>query len=853
MEQPPWSFDDLQPQDLSTSSIPNVVDLTRNGSLNVKPCDVHSADWHPNSGLPSTQTTISSNSSQQSADQIQPDNALSHTTVTLSYVSSSPINSASQPLTGLPPICKFSLLPSCEAEKGLRETTYTLSQHYLEHCDTPVDLVTKAPEVDRLCLPQEICELNGTVSSSTTRREEHGIPESAETSDSLENGRDDSWSSLGVVSLETDMTVLRTGNSETLLQVSKKEEPVQNKEAAIELRLLTRDCKSPLEEPVCPSATSPCDLDHVLMLPQASASPSGDNSFPADEAAWDDSITEGATFHSTDENRQPVHPRRPEPKPLTEDVCPLGISEDKPNTLTTPHMNGNVQERKLPLRSNRGVRLQSLVMNINSSSYKVSARVNTNANASKTRDSYAINPKKNDTLSNGKSRSKAKAKHKVVTPPKKANANGIKMHQCKNTTSNCVVHSKKSNSKFTKAVPEEVLYPGHLPQVRSKRKNSKKEPHLVHSDPPSLEKKQARCSPPAAKESPKKSPCSPKDPPKSSAAKKKVARTPKKRRKKRQPAPFFSIFAPREPEIKLRYVHYKEEKKDSRYRHFSPFIRMQSSTSQCTVVNDPEEVATQAKKGPREQEDHHSSFISGTVPNSSCLQLGRASTQGQRRGALVCCLCGLSANAMDLGDLHGPYYPEGQRVSRPKTSTLGSDLKDRKNDYSDSDSSSCSVGGRGKKRAANQWWQKGLPPTIAADDTGSPAAVAKRARSEMWPADVEDWYSAPVLPMEPREYWLHEDCAIWSAGVFLVKGRVYGLEETVKVARQTMCSACSGPGATLGCFFKGCPSKYHYRCALEADCILIEENFSMKCKKHKNKTLKAPVGMHSDPRRKRPP
>ncbi|XP_037134626.1 transcription factor 20 isoform X2 [Syngnathus acus] len=598
------------------------------------------------------------------------------------------------------------------------------------------------------------------------------------------------------------------------------------------------------------------------MLPQASASPSGDNSFPADEAAWDGSITEGASLDSSDENRQP---RRPEPKPLidlTDDVCPSGISGDKADALTTPHMNGNVsapQERKLPLRSNRGVRLQSLVININSSSYKVSGRVNTNADASKTRDSDAINPKKNGTLSNGKSRSKAKAKHKVVTPPRKG-------HQCKTITSNCVVHSKKSNGKFTKAMPEEVPYPGHLPQVRSNcsspvLKNSKKEPDLVHSDPPSLEKKQARCSPPppaAAKESPKKSPCSPKDPPKSSAAKKKVARTPKKRRKKRQPAPFFPIFAPREPEIKLRYVHYKEEKKDSRYLHFSPFIRLhgqQSSTSQCSVVNYPEEVATQAKKGPREQEDHHhhhhSSFLSGTLPNTSCLQLGRASTQGQRRGALICCLCALSANAMDLGDLHGPYYPEGQRVSRPETSTLRSDLKDRKNDYSDSDSSSCSVGGRGKKRAANQWWQKGLPPTAAADDPGSPAA-AKRARSQMWPADVEDWYSAPVLPMEPREYWLHEDCAIWSAGVFLVKGRVYGLEETVKVARQTMCSACSGPGATLGCFFKGCPNKYHYRCALEADCVLVEENFSMKCKKHKNKTLKAPVGMHSDPRRKRP-
>ena len=30
------------------------------------------------------------------------------------------------------------------------------------------------------------------------------------------------------------------------------------------------------------------------------------------------------------------------------------------------------------------------------------------------------------------------------------------------------------------------------------------------------------------------------------------------------------------------------------------------------------------------------------------------------------------------------------------------------------------------------------------------------------------------------------------------------------------CSGCRGPGATLGCLLKGCPSKYHYHCALEA-------------------------------------
>lgn len=36
------------------------------------------------------------------------------------------------------------------------------------------------------------------------------------------------------------------------------------------------------------------------------------------------------------------------------------------------------------------------------------------------------------------------------------------------------------------------------------------------------------------------------------------------------------------------------------------------------------------------------------------------------------------------------------------------------------------------------------------------------------------------------ERWVHEDCSIWSAGVFLVKGRLYGLDEAVRLAQETV-------------------------------------------------------------------
>ncbi|KAM9837796.1 uncharacterized protein ACBR49_018418 [Aulostomus maculatus] len=696
--------------------------------------------------------------------------------------------------------------------------------------------------------------------------------------------------------------------------MSKNQEPVviPDNMGARELCSLNRQYRSPLEDPVSPSATSLDDVEDVFVLPQASSSPSGDNSLPeaADEVAWDGSSTEKAVqlnsgtnsttrLDSCHENMQPVQRRKAVLEPLidlTNDGCLSDVSEEK---TVIPHLNGSAsalqrtfREKKLPVRPGRGRRLEAIVMNINSSRYKVSGCIRTskNAKASLTtaRNSNLASPKRKDGLSESKGRRRAKASFsaktiKQRTSLKRGKTNSINTDSCKESTSDSEInHSQRSHSSMPPKSPQVALHERSKSKLQRRRtsqispteakrkpspasspqlavcKKSKKEPEHPSRPDPSLEIHVARfSSPPPPKKSPKKSPGSAKGKAAgrktSPAAKTKAARTPKRRRKKHKRSQSTSMFSPKEPEIKLKYVHYKEEKRDLKLDSFSPFIRVehqQSSPSLCTVFNYPEEVRTQRKKG-QQQQGHPGGFISAAVPSTSCLQLGRLSTHSQHQRTLVCCLCGLSANAMDLGDLHGPYFPEGyRRIPSNKAPACTSGLKEDKDDYSDSDSSSCSIRGRGRKCAVppTSWplrppLKKKGPPRCqqwTSDNAGSPAA--KRARSETWTADAEDWYSPPVVPLEPCEYWLHEDCGIWSAGVFLVKGKVYGLEEAVKVAQETICSACCDAGATLGCFFKGCPNKYHYRCALESDCVLIEENFSMKCKKHKNKTFKAPAG-----------
>lgn len=855
MEQPPGSLDDLQPQDLSTSSIATVIDLTRRGEdcvLNGTSLDalrmVKSPGWYPNSGtsnpgLPFSETS-SSGLTLQSGDQIQPDNAFSRTTVTLSYVSRSHVfsthDSLSQhsPLCGVPAISKLSLHPPCDLDEGLGETGYALNQHYLEQVDKPVDLATQTelfdslspapvgPESDGgMCLTQEPPEVNGGVicidgDERVEQQEEQGV--SRENSRRLENGQADSWSSSGVCAESSPETLTpaagedeETGGPKVLFLMSKKPDLVvfPDSVGVRDLCSLSREYISPLEDPVSPSATSQDDVEDVFVLPQASSSPSGDNTYlePTDEVAWDGLSTETGiqpTSHISDgikrlgsgnANNHPGRRRKAALEPLidlTDDVCVSDVLENKTKTVF-PHMNGNVKaqqrtlkEKKLPVRSGRGTRLEAIVMNINSSRYKVSGCIRTNrkANASQSTASGSKlgTAQRNDTLSARKRTSKAKAafsvktmKQKAVVQSKRGKTKNINTDSCKDSTSDSQINQMKKSHRST---------PSKSPQF-AVHKSSKKEPGLLSDPDPSMEIHVARLSPqpspppPPPPHSPKQSQgtakgkarCSKTSP----TAKTKRPRTPKSRRKKNKQSRSPSIFSPREPEIKLRYVNYKEEKRDLRLDSFSPYIRVkrqQSSSSLCTVINYPEEGRTQHKKG---QPAHTSGFISAVIPSTSCLQLGRLSTHSQHQRSLVCCLCGQSANAMDLGDLHGPYYPEGfQPSTKTPASMLG--LKEDE-DYSDSDSSSCNIRGRGRKRAVPlaarpRRWTNG----------GTSSPIAKRARSDAGSADVEDWYSPPVLPLEPCEYWLHEDCAIWSAGVFLVKGKVYGLEEAVKAAQETV-------------------------------------------------------------------
>ncbi|XP_006006687.1 uncharacterized protein SI:DKEY-94L16.4 isoform X2 [Latimeria chalumnae] len=309
----------------------------------------------------------------------------------------------------------------------------------------------------------------------------------------------------------------------------------------------------------------------------------------------------------------------------------------------------------------------------------------------------------------------------------------------------------------------------------------------------------------------------------------------KQKRLQQPPALFFS----NEPEIHLKYVNYKaEERRDTKVDSFLPYVKVElKNYSVCTVINYPEEEKVSLKK--KLYTLTSQSYSASAVPSSSYLLMGRINNDSNRKGSLVCCLCMQSTNAGDLGDLFGPYYLDGFKPEIACRDTITSIKLDNDSDtdtlwsFPEKDHShSAGILAPRSSRLSQELVKDVTVTGQRGKQTRGGDALRSPARKIQEPS-LEDWYSPPVVSLQENEFWVHEECVLWCTGVYLVKGRLYGLPEAVTLAQETICSNCHRSGASLGCYFKGCPFKYHYPCVLEAGCFLNEDNFSIRCVKHK--------------------
>ncbi|XP_022347137.1 retinoic acid-induced protein 1 [Enhydra lutris kenyoni] len=350
-----------------------------------------------------------------------------------------------------------------------------------------------------------------------------------------------------------------------------------------------------------------------------------------------------------------------------------------------------------------------------------------------------------------------------------------------------------------------------------------------------------------------------------------------KRRRQQQVLPL----DPAEPEIRLKYISScKRLRADSRTPAFSPFVRVEKRdafTTICTVVNSPGEEPKPHRK-PSSSASSSSSSCSfsldatgaslATLPGGSVLQprpslplsstmhLGPVVSKALSTSCLVCCLCQNPANFKDLGDLCGPYYPEHclpkkkpklKEKVRPEGTCEEASLPLERT-LKDLECAATAAAGKpprpegpadpakqGSLRTSARGLSRRLQSCYCCDgrgDGGEEAAPTDKSRKH------ECSKEPPAEPGgDTQEHWVHEACAVWTGGIYLVAGKLFGLQEAMKVAMDMTCSSCQEAGATIGCGHKGCSHTYHYPCASDAGCIFIEENFSLKCPKHKRLPL----------------
>uniref|UniRef100_A0A6I8R1J5 Transcription factor 20 (AR1) n=1 Tax=Xenopus tropicalis TaxID=8364 RepID=A0A6I8R1J5_XENTR len=335
-----------------------------------------------------------------------------------------------------------------------------------------------------------------------------------------------------------------------------------------------------------------------------------------------------------------------------------------------------------------------------------------------------------------------------------------------------------------------------------------------------------------------------------------------RRRRGKQAAP---IVAPIEPEIKLKYASQNLDKPETKTKSFIPYIHVENKEElglSCVIINAEEEEQhwkklTSVRKGQRSASPQPSTD-SKALPSSSFMVQGPVVTESATMGHLVCCLCGKWANYRNLGDLFGPFYNQeyastlSKNPPPKKSSETPRKVKVRHKDTSDGSKSDSDEEEEEEPQQAREQRSLTAHPRYkrrnrSGDCTSSRLTVPSHRKttdpSELTPMDSsgpstaeagpEQGVQIPQLPLDSNEFWMHEGCVLWANGVYFVCGRLYGLREAVDIAREMKCSHCQETGATLGCYNKGCACCYHFPCAMDSECLLNEENFSVRCPKHK--------------------
>ncbi|XP_039290664.1 uncharacterized protein CG5098 [Nilaparvata lugens] len=185
----------------------------------------------------------------------------------------------------------------------------------------------------------------------------------------------------------------------------------------------------------------------------------------------------------------------------------------------------------------------------------------------------------------------------------------------------------------------------------------------------------------------------------------------------------------------------------------------------------------------------------------------------------LCVLCKRGPHCEPcVGDLFGPYL-----ITLPPAVAAATPPNDAPCDYE--------LSAEQKRRAGGKVAAASLRATGGADQFVHKTAKKKRTASL-------DGMMGGVVPVAGGggecEVWVHEACAVWAPGVYMIGARLIGLQDAVAAAIKTRCNLCGEPGASIGCVTRGCRQLLHVACARRSNWHLDQHTFISKCSQHAN-------------------
>ncbi|KAJ8966664.1 hypothetical protein NQ314_003392 [Rhamnusium bicolor] len=258
-----------------------------------------------------------------------------------------------------------------------------------------------------------------------------------------------------------------------------------------------------------------------------------------------------------------------------------------------------------------------------------------------------------------------------------------------------------------------------------------------------------------------------------------------------------------------------------------PFIQIRGtrdSPLSVSVVNTPvndedgEKKTNKAKKFHDDTEYRHKVRSKGL----HCSTLSNKYDAQTKDATWICAFCKRGPHASELtgpssngeiippGDLFGPYFITTQCPEFEKRLDDPYDKQFKSKKISKVMEESTLMKGSGKK--------------------------SKRKHSEsdhITENDQSDIYlGITETSVKTYEIWAHEDCIVWSPGIYLVGPKIVGLEEAVWTSCNVPCKACNLKGANICCLKRGCLNIMHLCCARCNNWQFIESDYKAYCPQH---------------------